>query len=454
MRYLDTLRAKPEPPVQQRAGFEDYLNLLNGGFGGFSFDGAPLGLSTLYSNQKVETLSNDFPSYVNGIYKRDGVVFGVSAARELLISETTFKFRQLSDKSLFGTPALSLLEQPWTNGTTGDLLKRMEQDATLSGNAYVVKDGDRLRRLNPGRVGIMLSSASSPEYPQWAYDTELVCYLYAPNASPPLAKDAGVTVFFPEEVAHWTPTPDPEAQFRGMSWLTPVLREIATDMAITQHEQKFFENGATPNLVVKFPESLTDPDQFAKIKERLDASHAGAANAYRTLYLMAGADVSVVGAATIDFKSLKGIEETRICMAARVPASVAGASEGLAGSSLNAGNYTASRRQFVDAWYHPTVKDLAATLSKFVQVPAGSQLWYDTSDIAYLREDEQDAATIRQTDALTIRQYTDAGFTPDSAIAAVKSGDPGLLQHTGLFSVQLQPPGAQAPTPDGASAAA
>ena len=40
-----------------------------------------------------------------------------------------------------------------------------------------------------------------------------------------------------------------------------------------------------------------------------------------------------------------------------------------------------------------------------------------------------------------IRTFTDAGFTPESAIAAVQANDMSLLVHTGLFSVQLQPPG-------------
>jgi hypothetical protein len=36
-----------------------------------------------------------------------------------------------------------------------------------------------------------------------------------------------------------------------MSWLTPVLREIQADQSMTTYKRKFFENGATPNLVVK-----------------------------------------------------------------------------------------------------------------------------------------------------------------------------------------------------------
>jgi hypothetical protein len=36
----------------------------------------------------------------------------------------------------------------------------------------------------------------------------------------------------------------------------------------------------------------------------------------------------------------------------------------------------------------------------------------------------------------------DGGFTAESAIAAVTTGDFDALEHTGLLSVQLQEPGA------------
>ena len=54
--------------------------------------------------------------------------------------------------------------------------------------------------------------------------------------------------------------------------------------------------------------------------------------------------------------------------------------------------------------------------------------------------------TIQQTQAQTIKAYIDAGFEPDSVIAAVEAEDRSLLKHSGLYSVQLQPAGShQAP---------
>jgi hypothetical protein len=44
-------------------------------------------------------------------------------------------------------------------------------------------------------------------------------------------------------------------------------------------------------------------------------------------------------------------------------------------------------------------------------------------------------------EAATMRQLLDGGFTPESIKAAIIAQDWDLLEHTGLYSVQLQPPG-------------
>ena len=71
-----------------------------------------------------------------------------------------------------------------------------------------------------------------------------------------------------------------------------------------------------------------------------------------------------------------------------------------------------------------------------------SELWYDPELVPFLQEDAQDAATISQTKAGAILTLINAGYTADAAVEAVDTGDIGKLtgQHTGLTSVQLQPP--------------
>jgi phage portal protein BeeE len=231
-----------------------------------------------------------------------------------------------------------------------------------------------------------------------------------------------------------------------MSWLTPVLRELQNDRLMQRHQRAFFENGATPNMVVSLDESV-DFDKFKRFKESLNLEHRGAENAYKTLFLGGGADVTVVGAdfQQMSFSQTQGRVETRLAAAAGVPVTVVGFSEGLQGSSLNAGNYGQARRRFADGTMHPLWQNAAGSLQAIVKPPPGSRLWYDSRDIPFLREDARDSAEIQGRQAATIRQLIDAGYEAASVVAAVSAEDWSLLTHTGLFSVQLQPAGTAAP---------
>jgi hypothetical protein len=90
----------------------------------------------------------------------------------------------------------------------------------------------------------------------------------------------------------------------------------------------------------------------------------------------------------------------------------------------------------------PLWRNVAGSLARIVDVPAGADLWYDDRDIPFLQEDQQDAAQIQQTQAITMRELINAGFEADSVVKAVLSEDYSLLAHSGLLSVQLQEPGA------------
>jgi phage portal protein BeeE len=383
------------------------------------------------------TPDHSFNTYA-GIYKSNGVVFACMAVRQSIFAEISFTFAERSGSTVgkfFDSPALDLLHRPWPNGTTGELATRMIQDADLSGNFYAVVEGGRLYRRSPETMSIVLDG--DPNEDEFV---NVAGYVYRPGG------DRGPSfTYLPHEVCHWTPLPDPQATYRGMSWLTPILREIKADNAATDHKAKFFENGATPNLVVTFPESVMNADDFAEFKRIMDDSHGGAGNAYKTLYLAPGADATPVGAdfTQLAFDSTQGRDEARVASAAGVPAVIVGIKESLQGSSLNTGNYSAARRRFADGTMKPLYRSAAAALETLVSPPdpRKARLWFDDSQVAFFREDRKDSAEIQSVRANTIRTYTDAGFTPESAVAAATQEDPSLLQHSGLYSVQLQEPG-------------
>jgi phage portal protein BeeE len=219
------------------------------------------------------------------------------------------------------------------------------------------------------------------------------------------------------------------------------------DGGYTAHKLKFLEQGATVNLVVSLDKDIT-ATAFESWVDAMDKDHKGLVNAYKTLYLGGGATPTAIGSDMVqmDFKAVQGAGETRIAAAAGVPPVVVGFSEGLQGSSLNAGNYSAARRRLADLTMRPLWRNAAGSLASIVPVPTDAELWYDDRDIAFLQEDMKDAADIQQADALTIRQLVDAGFKPETVVDAVTAGDLKRLVHTGLFSVQLQEPGQPDPS--------
>lgn len=419
--------AGPPAPAEQRFGLSQLMEM-------FSYQGIGYGVYG-GDNDNRERDTTSFTRYVNGFYRDNGVIFAVILARMLLFTEAKFQWQRLINGrpgDLFGTGALSLLETPWPNGTTGDLLARMEQDVSLHGNFYATREGDRLRRLRPDWVEIVLDAA-----PGEAVATNIVGYLYKPGGTDSSTRPK---MYLPEEVGHWAPIPDPLAQYRGMSWLSPVIREMTADQAATDHKLKFFENAATPNLAVSFSENITK-DQFNAFMAAMNAAHQGTKNAYKTLYLGGGADVKTIGAnmEQMDFKNTQGAGETRICAAGGVPPIIVGLSEGLQSATYS--NYGMARRKFGDHWARPQWRSACAALAPLLDVPSGARLWYDDRDIAFLREDQKDVASIQTQQASTMKQLIDSGYEPDSVTAAMLNEDWSLLKHTGLFSVQLQPPG-------------
>jgi phage portal protein BeeE len=396
---------------------------------------------------KEEPIAGDFQGLVYGAYQANGVIFACMEARRLLFSEARFQFRQFRNGrpgDLFGTPELKILEQPDgpdSNMTMGDLLSRMEQDISLAGNHFSVRrPGPRLIRLEPEWVTIIRGSRSGSPV-----DYELVGYAYTPGGPASGNEPIGLT---PGEVVHFAGAPDPLARYRGMSWLRPVIQEILGDNAAMSHKLKFFENGATVNTIAVLPAEVRKA-AFDEWVVAIQAQHEGVDNAYKMMFLGAGADVKTIGAdmKQIDFKEVQGHGETRICAAARVPPIIVGLSEGLDAATYS--NYGQARRAYADLWARPQWRNVAGSLARVLKMPPGADLWYDDRDIPFLQEDQADEANIQQTQAITVRELINAGYEPDSVQKFISSGDWAVLKHTGLVSVQLQEPGVTPPALNG-----
>lgn len=393
---------------------------------------------------------------LNAIVKGNSPVWALTLARLQVFSQARFqwtRFERGERSDLFGTSELRVLERPWAGGTTADLLARMELDVTGAGNSYIRRlrrtrfGEDRLVRLRPDWVTIIMGSREDAEHPSEAADVELLGFLYTPAFD---RSDQRAIILNPDEVAHYAPYPDPDAVFAGMSWVTPALRDVFADNASTIHKDRFFRNASTPNLAIRFDPSVTQ-EQVKAFKAIMESEHRGAWNAFKTLYLGGGADPVVIGKdmKEMDFSGVQGKAESRLAADAGVPPSWVGFSEGLQGSALNAGNFTAARRRYGDGTMQHLWSNSATSLEVLLDRPEGASLWFATRGIPFLRMDATDEAQTQSLEAQTITALVREGFTAQSVTDAVQNQDWSRLVHTGTLSVQLQPPATEAPSPNG-----
>lgn len=418
--------AAGQPALEERFGLDAYAQMITS----MSYNGARylIGAGSSYGPQEPVRVDGEGAAYAT-----NGVVSAVVGRRIDLFSQARFCWKN------FSAGPKAMAADIFTNGDLAplddcvDLLTWMEFDAATAGNSFVVRDGDVLRRLPPQWVSIAVTSASYPEHPELAWDAEVAGYLFQPPTGDP-------EVFTAEQVAHYAPKPDPDARFRGMSYLRPVLRQAANQNAYAGFLTQFWQNAATPNMVIKFPPEV-QRQTIEVFRDLFNERHGGSDRAFRTAFLGGGADPQVVGANLKDLaaESVSAYDFATICGAAGVPPIVVTIVPGLESASTYA-NYQTAMRAFADLTIRPLWYRAAVKLRPLIQpTPRGAELWYDVSGVAALQADAQDDAAVMATNAQTIRALADGGWEKNSVVDAVTTGDLSRLKDTGLISVQLLP---------------
>lgn len=428
MRLVDRLFASK---VEERISLSEALQqqveaIMNGG------------LMTSWQKGPHERIGSGYAQLVSSAYHSNGPVFATILARLMLFSEARFQFRGRNNGrpgDLFGTPALEVLDHPWEGATTGDLLARMEQDASLAGNSYTWRPsrGDELVRWRPDWTTIVHAEVEVHGVKR----KRLIGYLHHPGSDTPHDDSEIVPA---NEVAHYAPIPDPLSSWVGMSWLSPVIREIEADKGMTLHKRAFFEHAATPNLLIKVEKEMK-PEALDRFAEQIRENHSGAGNAYKTMVLTHGADATVLGRdfQQMDFTDVQGAGENRIAAAGGVPGIVVGLKEGLEAATYS--NYAQAMRRFNDLTMRPLWRNAAGSLARIIDVPDKSELWYDDRDIPALQADAKDDAAIQYQQVLSMKELIMAGYVPATVQKAVAANDMSLLAHTGSIPTTLYPEG-------------
>jgi hypothetical protein len=375
------------------------------------------------------------------------IVYTCERLRVGVFSEARFVWQRMRDGrpqlgSVFGTKGLSILETPWKGATTRDLLAVCEMDCATHGiSAWIIDDDSSesyLARIEPDSVKILTSAV---------YDGVTGNRVGERLAGYAVTTDRKVTIYSPDDIAVYRPMPASSSQWNGQSWISACLPDIDADAQLTEHKRATIRNGANLTHLVNLDGGLT-PKQFDDFVDKFNEDHMGPSQAGKTLFIQGATDVKTVGQTfeSLSLRATQGSTETRIAAAAGTHPVILGLSEGLAGSSLNAGNYNAAKRNFVDGTMCPLWGGAASAfwpmLKRFAPGP-DVRLWYDAQDIPFLREDTADMASVLAKKAMIVSSLITSGYDPDAVISAVANNDLASLTgaHSGLFSVQLRTPG-------------
>jgi hypothetical protein len=403
---------------------------------------------TLADGRKVSWPSTNIPA-TTGRLQSNGASWTVSHFVARNFGAGRFVFRRISPGGrpgeFFTSSALTPLQSATPGLSQSQILVRAYLDACAGGNSYWttprklgLEDSDRAVRLPLGQVQIVVVPGPG------GFGWEKAGYVYSPDP-----KDPGLVHFLDlDQVAHFMPWPDPADPYRGMSWMTPHLRQVYTDELLTDHVANYFLNAATPNLIVRYPVEV-DSDEIAAYKKVYEAVNSGPANAGRAVHVGGGVDITPAGANLADAGAslISQMSQAALAAAAGVPAILVG----FAGASASEPEYVAqgqARRLFADATLWPLWNDAAAAFSTLIAPPPGgpAELAIDGRDVPMLREDSKDQAEVLAVLIGALNAAVMNGWDPETAKAAVLAGDLSLLTHTGALSVQLYPGGNKAST--------
>jgi phage portal protein BeeE len=257
--------------VERAAGYgiDDYFSFNNVGYSGTPGQVAP---------RSQERMEGDFAGLVRDGLKANSIIWSCERLRVKVFSQARFMYQHLNDGrpgDLHDSPAtrLQVLEHPWRNATTGDLLARMRLHSDLGGNSYVVSrygglGASRLRVLRPDWVSIVMGSDEEPGRPQRRRRADHRLPLLARR----LVESARTRHVPGRRGVPLRADARPHAHYRGMSWLNPVIAELETDKAATEHTLQFFRNGATTQVIVTVDKDIdeTRSSGFMKQVQRRD----------------------------------------------------------------------------------------------------------------------------------------------------------------------------------------
>ncbi len=311
---------------------------------------------------------------------------GLSSARwQVFLKETG---RGAEREEVFGSPALMLWNDPSPFYTRPEFNKLISNHYSSTGEMWMVKIRDQVMglpiELQPVRPDRMFPIPSPDEF--------LVGYEYRLGSERiPLDLDDVI----------YTRNPHPTDPYRGISPISSITLDIASEKSAAAWTASAFQNDATPGGVLEFEETLDD-DQFDNVMKHWRESHRGVNNARRIAVLERGKYKAVsFSPRDMQMNDLRHLNRDLILGAFGMPKAMLGITE-----DVNRANAEAAEVVFARWILEPLLTLLEASLNQYL-IPE----FNDREEFAFVdpvpanREaDSRDAITGYKNDVLTLNE--------------------------------------------------
>ena len=244
-------------------------------------------------------------------------------------------------------PAIDLLHTPNDQFTQETMLFRLQANLELRGNEYwfipPAKRGD------PQEIFPLMPQNIKPVADARSY---VAFYKYTIN---------GKTFNIPKEnIVHFK-NYNPASDIIGVSTLHKALMAAQTDDYARKWNKTFFENDATPGVILEYPGTLT-PDQVKLIKGQWKQQHQGPTKNHKLAVAANGLKITKMemSHADMQFAVQRQFSRDEIFAIFRVPKDVVGITE-----DVNRATAVTTDYKFAKRTTKPKMKALVGNLNKF-----------------------------------------------------------------------------------------
>lgn len=335
---------------------------------GVGIKAAPFPVSREYLLPSAYWFDNTARAYFEQGYKINSAVYACTRALATGFAEAPLRVYsdETKKKPQDNHPVRKLLKRPNELMGEDEFWRYWITYAANGGNAYGV-----IIPNNGGRPGEIWPYNDTKVHPVSSSRNWIDHYTYKEDGST-YKEDLGS-----EKVIHYKWAIDPLCEYKGLSALAPVAREVATDNELTRYLKALLQNDAVPRTIITpSPDKPVTPDLMEKIKADFKRLFSGE-NRGDVAIATPGAEINrlALNLEELAFDALRGVPEARIASAYGVPAIVAGLNIGLARSTYS--NFEEARRMFTEQTLVPLWKAVASEFQQSLVPLFGNDVYVD-----------------------------------------------------------------------------